>query len=304
MEDALDFLQSRPLIGFQMDGSHLNNVLQNIIHHQQQLAAGQRQVAQRLGALEEDVAEVRTHQQDLERALGIVGGDTEKLRQIRGRLEDLEGAMDRVTADLDETKRLAAAAAEDADQAGRLADQANRVAAPIQGEVRQLAVDMDQFVKQSTTDRRELVRALEQLDKGRVEQEEAVAAAVHELQARVEKAARENGAERLRVMLEELSDRTDENFRSVEESARAVDAELSRQAQELHATRSELGSLEDRTRTRISALAGDTDEKYQVLLNAFREYERANSELEEHLVMAGQALARRQGGRQRSPLHR
>lgn len=40
---------------------------------------------------------------------------------------------------------------------------------------------------------------------------------------------RARSVDELRGLLDELSDRTDDNFRSVEESARAVDAQLTRQ---------------------------------------------------------------------------
>lgn len=295
MDDALDFLQSRPLIGFQMDGSHLNTVLQNIIRQQQQLVQGQRQVMQRVDELEENVSDLRSRHQEVERVLEQVSGavDPSFYNDVRVRLQDLEGAMDHVVRDVDEARKTASAAGQDADQAGRLADQANRGLVPLQESVQSVAQDVEGLARQSAQERRDIGRALDDLTNARNEQDRHFADALRSLQQRADQLARESGVERLRQMLEELSDRTDENFRNVEESARAVDAELNRQGGELGNILNELGAADERQRSRFTAFATDMDDKYQALLNAFREYERSATELEEHVAMAGQALARR-----------
>lgn len=297
MEDALDFLQSRPLIGFQMDGSHLNNVLQDIIRTQQQLLNTQRQLGDRMNNAEDDIKEVTAHVKDLERAVSDLGGSSEKMAQIRTRLDDVEHGLDVLLADLNDTKKLASDAAQDADLAGQLAAQADRTARPLKEAVDRLVADVDGFGRQHAQEQREVARALDELAAAREDQERRMNDALRDVQAKADRLAAENGVERLRQMLEELSDRTDENFKSVEESARAVDAELTRQANEFVSVRAELGALDDKTRARMVSLSNDLDERYQMLLNAFKEYERNSQELEEHLVKAGQALARRRDGR-------
>lgn len=298
MDEALDFLQSRPLIGFQMDGSHLNSVLQDILRSQQQLQQGQRQLADRLAVTEDDVKEVTSHVKDLESAVAELTGSSlgsEKLAQIRSRLDGVEHGLDLLLSDLNDTKKLATAAADDADAAGQLADRANRAALPLKEAVDTLVSDVDAFGRQHAQEQREMGRAINDMAESRAAQDRRFAESVRELQERVDRAMGDKGGgvERLRAMLEELSDRTDENFKSVEESARAVDSELTRQGHEVAAVRAEMAGLDERTRGRLSTLAGELDDRYGALLQAFKEYERNSQELEEHLVKAGQALARR-----------
>lgn len=293
MDNTLEFLQSRPLIGFQMDGSHLNNVLQDILRTQQQLQNTQRLFDDRISGVEGDIKEITVHVKDLERAVAELGGGGEKLEHIRARIDDVERGLDVLLRDLNETKKLASDAAQDADLAGQLADQANKTAKPLKDAVESLAADMDVFGRQHAQEQREVARALDELAGARKDQEKRMSDALRDWQARMDHLAAENGVERLRLMLEELSDRTDENFKSVEESARAVDAELTRQGGEFASVRAELSALEDKTRARLVSLSNDVDDRYQALLTAFKEYERNSQELEEHLVKAGQVLARR-----------
>lgn len=280
MEDTLKLMKSRPLIGFQMDGSHLSAVLESIIRQQQQLVQSQRQTSERFSVMESDIIEIREHQQTLERLVEEIGGtDT----GVISRVKEIEMAITKMGRELEDHRRVATAAADDADAAGRLADQAHRQLAPLQDSLKKLAQDLDFSSKQTGDDLEEITRALSELGKTRMEDERRLNEALREVHQRAERLARENGVEQVRRMVEELSNRTDENFRSVEESSRAVDAELSRQNKLLQ------------------TLAVETDEKHQLLIDALREYERSSNELEEHLILAGQTLARRQATK-RSPI--
>lgn len=273
-------MKSRPLIGFQMDGSHLSAVLESIIRQQQQLVQSQRQTSERFSVMESDIIEIREHQQTLERLVEEIGGtDT----GVISRVKEIEMAITKMGRELEDHRRVATAAADDADAAGRLADQAHRQLAPLQDSLKKLAQDLDFSSKQTGDDLEEITRALSELGKTRMEDERRLNEALREVHQRAERLARENGVEQVRRMVEELSNRTDENFRSVEESSRAVDAELSRQNKLLQ------------------TLAVETDEKHQLLIDALREYERSSNELEEHLILAGQTLARRQATK-RSPI--
>ncbi|KPI83884.1 hypothetical protein ABL78_7062 [Leptomonas seymouri] len=297
MEDAVEFIQSRPLIGYQMDGSHLNNVLVSLARQQQQLIDAQTQLNERLANIAEDVHEIRDHQKQLENVIGELGGP-EQLHNVRSRISDVERALDGAAHDLQEVRGLATAAGQDADQAGRLADDANRVAASLRDTINKLSSDVDGVARQVELDRKSIGKALGDLDKDRSALEQQMREALRDVQQRAERIEREGGVERLRQMVEELSDRTDENFRSVEESARAVDAELSRQNANHSTLRSEVMALDERARTGLAALSSDMDSKYHMLLDAFRQYEAGWSDLEEHMVRAGQLLASR---KQRSP---
>lgn len=297
MEDAVEFIQSRPLIGYQMDGSHLNNVLVSLAHQQQQLMDAQGQLNERLGDIAADVREIRDHQKQLENVIGELGGP-EQLHHVRSRIGEIERALEAAARDVQDVRGLASAAGQDADQAGQLADEANRAAAALRETISKLGSDVDAVARQVELDRKSISKALSDLDKDRSELEQQMRGALRDVQQRAERMERETGVERLRRTLEELSDRTDENFRSVEESARAVDAELSRQNANHTTLRSELAALDERARTGLAALSSDTDNKYHMLLDAFRQYEAGWSDLEEHMVRAGQMLANR---RQRSP---
>lgn len=297
MEDAVEFIQSRPLIGYQMDGSHLNNVLVSLARQQQQLMDAQGQLNERLGDIAADVREIRDHQKQLENVIGELGGP-EQLHHVRSRIGEIERALEAAARDVQDVRGLASAAGQDADQAGQLADEANRAAAALRETISKLGSDVDAVARQVELDRKSISKALSDLDKDRSELEQQMRGALRDVQQRAERMERETGVERLRRTLEELSDRTDENFRSVEESARAVDAELSRQNANHTTLRSELAALDERARTGLAALSSDTDNKYHMLLDAFRQYEAGWSDLEEHMVRAGQMLANR---RQRSP---
>ncbi|GET87959.1 hypothetical protein, conserved [Leishmania tarentolae] len=294
MEDAIDFIQSRPLIGYQMDGSHLNNVLVSLTRQQQQLMDTQNRLHDRLADIVEDVREIREHQKQLESVIGELGGP-EQLRQVRSRIADVERALDGLAREVQDTNGIAKAAGRDADQAGRLADDANRAAVGLRDAVNTLGGDMEKVAHQLEVYRSNINQSLGDLEKDRHILEQQVREAMREA---LQRAERESGMERLRQMLDELSDRTDENFRSVEESARAVDAELSRQGANQAALRTEISALDERARTALAALSSDIDKKHHVLLDAFRQYEAGWTDLEEHMVRAGQVLASR---KQRSP---
>ncbi|CAC9482861.1 hypothetical protein conserved [Leishmania donovani] len=297
MEDAIDFIQSRPLIGYQMDGSHLNNVLVSLARQQQQLMDTQNRLNDRLADIADDVREIREHQKQLESVIGELGGP-EQLHQVRSRIADVERAVDGLVSNVQDAKVVANAAGRDADQAGRLADDANRAALSLRDAVGALGGDMDRVAHQLEAHRTSISKALGDLDKDRHDLEHQMHEAMQEVLQRAERMERESGVERLRQMLDELSDRTDENFRSVEESARAVDAELSRQGANQAALRTEISALDERARTALAALSSDIDNKHHMLLDAFRQYEAGWTDLEEHMVRAGQMLASR---KQRSP---
>ncbi|CAG9572759.1 conserved hypothetical protein [Leishmania major strain Friedlin] len=297
MEDAIDFIQSRPLIGYQMDGSHLNNVLVSLARQQQQLMDTQNRLNDRLADIVDDVREIREHQKQLEYVIGELGG-AEQLHQVRSRIANVERAVDGLASDVQDAKGVANAAGRDADQAGRLADDANRVALSLRDTVGTLGGDMDRVAHQLEAHHKSISKALGDLDKDRHDLEHQMHEAMREVLQRAERMERESGVAHLRQMLDELSDRTDENFRSVEESARAVDAELSRQGANQAALRTEISALDERARAALAALSSDIDNKHHMLLDAFRQYEAGWTDLEEHMVRAGQMLASR---KQRSP---
>ncbi|KAG5507044.1 hypothetical protein JKF63_05790 [Porcisia hertigi] len=297
MDDAVEFIQSRPLIGYQLDGSHLNNVLVSLARQQQQLMDTQNQLNERIGDIVEDVREIRDHQKQLESILGELDGPTQ-LHNVRSRIADVERAVDELARNVQDTRGIANAAGQDADQAGRLASDVSHATSNLRDAISTLGEDMNKITHQVEVDRKAISKALSDLESDRHDLERQMREGLREMQQRAERVDNESGVGRLRQMLDELSDRTDENFRSVEESARAVDAELSRQGANQTTLRAEIATLDERVRTALAELSTDTDNKYKLLIDAFRQYEAGWTDLEEHMVRAGQLLASR---KQRSP---
>ena len=215
-------------------------------------------------------------------------GGAERLTHLYGRVEAIESDVGRAVRGFEESKKAVAVAGQDASQALRSIPH-------IQESLNHVVANIDSLERQHAQEARDLQRAIRELQRCHIEHERHMSEALHEVQARTERLGKMHDIEHLREMLEELSDRTDGNFKSVEESARAVGAKLSRHATELSAVRSDVASIEERAQNRVLGLSNDMEQRYQMLLEAFREYERNSHDLEEHLVMAGQVLARRKG---------
>ncbi|KAH9589132.1 hypothetical protein LSM04_002674 [Trypanosoma melophagium] len=262
MNEHIDFLESRPLVGFQMDGSHLYSVLRKIIQELQQQAQNQDQLHQRLAGVEDDLRDVGARQKSLERALANM--DPEALRRVQQQVDDLDRALDHVGRGVQDLGRELGALQQQQDQ--------------MQGDVEGLANDVGRKQKELERDQaqladqtRELMRDLDQNDGGKWK--------------------------KLRDMLDDLSERTDKNFRSVEESARAVDAELAQHRSDIDAVQGDVVSLDDRMRQGLSGIAKDVDTKCQMILDMLRDHEKSSMEIEEHMAAAGEALVRRQANK-------
>ncbi|ESL06213.1 hypothetical protein TRSC58_06115 [Trypanosoma rangeli SC58] len=280
MDDAMELLESRPLVGFQMDGSHLHGVLKRVIQEQQQQAQFQRQMGLRLSDLEEDLRSMNTRQKELEKALGSASPDT--LRKIRQDLEYLDEGLGNLARDVKEARSLGERAARAAEDAGRGVQSMGRDLGALRGRQDQFQQDLDELAQEN----RRLGDAVNAVER---EQSEQAQNLIHDLE---QINSREN-VQKLRDMLDELCERTDKNFRSVEESARAVDAELIRHRSDINGLQADVGFLDDQVRQHLSNITKDVDARCQMILDTLREQERSSLEIEEHMVAAGQALARR-----------
>ncbi|ORC92459.1 uncharacterized protein TM35_000032120 [Trypanosoma theileri] len=288
--DIMEFLESRPLVGFQMDGSHLHNVLRNIIQEMQRQAQSQDQLHQRLADIEDDLRDVGMRQKGLERALASV--DPDALRRLQQQLDELDRALDHVARDAKEARLLGDEAAAAAAAAGRGVEDVGRELAAAQQQQDQLQQDMDDLAREVERKQKDLGTAVKEL-----EQEQAqLAEQTQELMRDVDRNDGEKW-KKLRDMLDELCERTDRNFRSVEESARAVDAELAHHRSDIDTVQGDVGSLDDKMRQGLSGIAKDVDAKYQMILDLLRNHEKSSLEIEQHLVAAGEALARRQNNK-------
>ncbi|EAN84464.1 hypothetical protein C3747_18g343 [Trypanosoma cruzi] len=289
MEDGIEFLESLPLMGFQMDGSHLHNVLKRVIQEQQKQAQFQRQMSLRLSDMEDDLRSMNTRQKELEKALGNFGPDA--LRKMRQQIEYLDEGLESVARDVKEARQLADEAARVVEDASREIQSVGRGLGTVQDRQDRLQQELDDTAGEIEKQNRQLGEAMRTVEREQAEQ-------IQQVQNLFRDFEHKNGPgnlEKVREMLEELSERTDKNFRSVEESARAVDAELNRHRSDLNGLQANIGSLDEKVRQYLSNIARDVDAKCQMILSTLREHERSSLEIEEHMVAAGQALARKKG---------
>ncbi|RNF06814.1 hypothetical protein TraAM80_03647 [Trypanosoma rangeli] len=280
MDDAIELLESRPLVGFQMDGSHLHSILKKVIQEQQQQAQFQRQMGLRLSDLEEELRSMNMRQKELEKALGSANPDT--LRKMRQELEYLDEGLGNLARDVKETRSLGEKATRAAEDAGRGVQSMGRELGAMRGRQDQFQQNLDELAQEN----RQLGDAVNAVERELSQQAQNL---IHDLE---QINSREN-VQKLRDMLDELCERTDKNFRSVEESARAVDAELIRHRSDINGLQADVGSLDDQVRQHFSNITKDVDARCQMILDTLREQERSSLEIEEHMVAAGQALARR-----------
>ncbi|KEG06021.1 hypothetical protein DQ04_16471010 [Trypanosoma grayi] len=285
MEDAMDFMESRPLVGFQMDGSHLHDVLQNIIEEQQQQSKYQQLNAQRLTDIEDELHKIGARQKEFERALGNIGPDT--LRKMRQKLDDVTEGLDNLVLDVKNTRQLGEEAAHVADDANSGVQNMRRELAPLRERQDQLQQEIDDVIAESAEQNRHLGDALKEIEHDHMQQTGHMQELIRELQNRE---GREEW-KKLHGLIDELGERTDKNFRSVEDSARAVDAELARHRSELDCLQGDMGALDAKTRKGMASIAKDLDAKCEMILDMLRDHRRSSKEIEDHMVAAGQALA-------------
>ncbi|RNF13439.1 uncharacterized protein Tco025E_06257 [Trypanosoma conorhini] len=280
MDEAMELLESRPLVGFQMDGSHLHGVLKRVIQEQQQQAQFQHQMNLRLSDLEDEVHGLSMRQKELEKSLGNAGPDT--LRKLRQQFEYLDEGLANVARDVNEARGLGEKAARAAEDAGRGVQSMGRELGALQSRQDQLHQDLEDLAQES----RQLGDAVNAVGREQSEQAQQILREVEQMNSR-------GSLQKLRDALDEFCERTDKNFRSVEDSARAVDAELTRHRADINGLQADFGSLDDQLREHLTNITKDVDARCQMILDTLREQERSSLEIEEHMVAAGQALSRR-----------
>lgn len=295
-DDLVDFLESKSLIGFQLDASHLHNVLHGILRNQQSASQAQVAVARRLQAVEAAIQEVADRQSLLESQVAKVGGNGDEVRSLRSHLQDVSTVVENLSRQAVPEIR-------------RSCDELRRAVAPLERNVQQLSVALPQFetanqqVMQHVDDiSKEIALAQRQLAQQAASQQQVIedrdretiriSEVVRDLQVRAERVERGGGVNsQWRDAFEELNGRTNENFRQIEVSAKAVDAELHRIRTDLANVRTELNQMDNNSRQKMVKITDDMDNKFDMVLNLLQSYEKNSSELEEHLAAAGRALA-------------
>jgi chromosome segregation ATPase len=307
-----EYLKSTPLLSYQLDVTHLHNVLQGIIAGQQQQQQQQQLIARKVNALESAVANIDTRLQNVESAIGGFGG-ADELRALRQHLIDVARAVDTLNESVipniqrqqEETSRFFSSNNNQLQQMINIVPALERAAGELRRDLDLNQRNISQIVEHVTAleaqaqteraeaDNRERSRGIT------IQQNNDV---VRELAARLERTEREI-ASRLNpaaMALEDLARRTHENFREVENSAKAVDVELAKLHSDLANLRAELNSVDNDGRHRLGKVTEDVDSKFNVVLNLMQNFERNNQIMEQHITAAGQVLATRDPRQSRS----
>lgn len=302
--DLQQFLDSRSLLGFQLDASHLHDVLQSMLRNQQQ---HQQRVGRRLQAIESAV-------QDLDRRVGTVeqnallGSDGDTLKQqlalIRQGLDDvhqrivpeLRGAVSDTSNRCIEVER---GLVDVADRRMRPLEQAHasldRGLADCGGRVSKLEREagkndraLGDIVNRVPALEHEIARARDGIDGLSRDIDRESHARKEAIDSVLGTAG---GGAGWREALEEMNDRVNDNFHAVEQASRAVDVELTKLRTDVANLRVELNTLDNNTRYKLGKVSDDVDEKFRMLLETLRAFESNSAQMEETLAAAGRALA-------------
>ncbi|KAG8346426.1 hypothetical protein ERJ75_000957700 [Trypanosoma vivax] len=243
MDDALNLLEGGPLVDVQTDGGKLRGVLQTIIKDQQQLAQRQEKLGQHLASLEKEMQLLYTRQRSVEKTIESVEGNSKQ--QLHMHVDDMNQRHEALRNDLKRAFQMSEEAARMAGDLKRVAQLLERELVPQQQlhdrAIASLASEVTQRHQElfSTVDK---IR-LDLMNGGRQMQSTSGISAA---------SIGEADWGKLCLMLDDLSGRTDRNFRSVEESALAVDAELARHRSDISSIRTELHTLKDELNQLIS----------------------------------------------------
>lgn len=299
-DDILEFIDSKPLVGFQMDATHLHNILQSIVRAQQQSSQNQALVTRRLQGLDNVVQELSDRIVQMESAITRVSGGDE-VRSLKAHLQDVSAVVDNISRQaLPEVRRACDDIRRSVNPIERSVQQLHQALGPMETSQEALRQNIDDLAKDIQNSSRQLSQQLNQvqqqsddIDRERQAEMIRVADAVRDIQARadrIERGGGPNGAQ-LRDLYDELNVRTNDNFRAVEISAKAVDTELNRIRSDLANVRTELNTLDNNTRQKVTRVTDDMDAKFNMLLEALHQFERNSTELEDHLAAAGRVLA-------------
>ena len=307
-DDLQPFLDSRHLIGFQLDASHLHEVLHSMARQQQVLTQNVQGLSKRLQAIEDASQQLADRQSALDNAIGRVVGSSDDIRQLQRQVQDLSGVVDTIARQAipelrryaDETRRLQT-------QLDRSVQQLNQVVTPLEQQFDRVQQSMEGMSSDWQAQHRQMSTQIAQVfqlhdDRGKdLESEfQRVSGNLRDIIVRLERVEKEyGGASRgsgaaLREALEELNMRCNENFRQIEISAKAVDAELGRVRSDIANCRAELNAVDNNTRHKFAKITEDMDGKFELVISALQGMERNSSELEQHLAAAGKVLASRQ----------
>ena len=284
-----NFLESKPLMGYEINTTHLTNVLQTILRNQQQFQAQMGAVSRRMGTVEQLSSDFDRRLQLIEQQL-FGGEDSRQLKVTVNELSTTVASLIRRT--IPELRR-------DSEDLKRFATTADRdilaltsAIRPVEVQVKTLEQSCALSLKDHEQHLNELRRQLQVAQQQQDARDRSAAEVLRDVQGKTDRLEREVGG-RWRESLEELNERMNENFRLIEEGARAVDVELAKLAAlrtDVSNLRTELNTVDNQARYKVSKVAEDVDAKFKELLEFLQSVERNSTMFEEHLAAAGRAL--------------
>ena len=294
-ELSQEYLSSRSLIAFQIDVTHLHNVLHGIVtatsQLQQQMAQLTKQQATADGRITAALAKI----DHLEEVISGLGG-ADQVQQLHNNVVEIAHAIERVNVQIPElaqrVEEVQTGAARDLNAFSSGFKTVDKSIFELQQGLEkqqknaQVVYESQQaIVQQLQTDRLEA----DKREKAKAQQLRQLEDMSRELAVRSELLEKDLTA-RVTASLEEMNGRTNENFRKVEASAKAVDSVLGRVEAEVTNLRAELNTLDNDSKHYRGKIKEDIDAKFDMVLQLLQRFERDHNFLEQHISEAGRAL--------------
>jgi uncharacterized phage infection (PIP) family protein YhgE len=286
------FLNSRNLVGFQLDGTHLHAVLQRIIHEQRTQAQEFHALARRVDGIDGALAEL----QDFARRTSSVFdslGSADEIRSLGQHMRQIETRIESVLVpELRDVRRAAESADRRAQQAAQVSEQLGSTVAQVHEGLQGVQVDVNALSENQRSfagELREASTRVNEVQQTRSLERQRGEDAVREALARLERMERE-ALPKVYADMEDLNRRSDENFRSVEVAVRQFEDDHRRAKADIGNLRAELNALDNDASHRINKMKEDADGKFAMLLQLMQSFEKNSILFEQHMAEAGRAL--------------
>lgn len=301
------------LIGVQVDYTKLDNQLQQIINGQNELRNSVRDILGRLQELEQVSDRHSTSINNVDRALGQIGGTNhlaEDLRNLTDNVKNLTqnvGQMQRN--DLPNMNKAVSDLHKNAEHNQRQMDQLSQIVPNLErsvGEAHRMAEAANQDLTNNVhANLRDLTnninnsqRGLEQKQRGIENFQADVNELTNRLSGRVDNIERtvqqklgSDGNTVSTAELEDLSSRMDDNFREVERQLSNVDADMKRQQTDSMNLRADLNASDNDKTTRINETNENLKAQIAMLLQTMQEFENNNNMTAQIIADAGRKLS-------------
>lgn len=295
MNDNEQFLSSRPILGYQLDATHLQNVLQRLAKQNDALQTEQQANRERNRGVEDAINDLASRVSRLENALQNVG-NPEELRDMKEQLIDVSRAVDEInTKNLPQMQRQVDDAQRNVDRAAQKAVQ--MAVAPIEAKANEVLEVATREIDKVVNDQRQVTRELQRdrqkmdeqfRDRGLGQQQKLVED-VRALTERVDHVERDV-CNPLRDAVEEMQQTTNNNFQQIEQATRIFDSEIAKLKAEMANLRSDLNGFENNVTNNVARLREDLDTKFNMLVDMMKSFERNNQLFETAIAEAGKRM--------------